>query len=354
MANLSAASAAEVVLPSDDLDADVRFFVDTLGLRLELIFPADDPSVAVVSGRGLRLRLDLAHDGTPVTLRLEAKEASADLVAPNGTRIVFAAPPALKIPLLQPSLVITPATEEAVWGSGRAGMLYRDLLPLREGGRFIASHIRIPTGGPVPDYVHFHQIRFQMIYCHKGWVRVVYEDQGEPFVMHAGDCVLQPPEIRHQVLESSEGLEVVEIGCPAEHLTRVDHELELPTRQLRPERDFGGQRFVRHVAAEATWQPWIWPHYGARDLGIGQATRGLAQVRVARCDDVNAAGTQHHKASGEFYFLFVLHGAAELVVQERRARIAEGAALAIPSGTRFALTPTADTLELLEVSLPGG
>ena len=58
MANLSAASAAEVVLPSDDLDADVRFFVDTLGLRLELIFPADDPSVAVVSGRGLRLRLD--------------------------------------------------------------------------------------------------------------------------------------------------------------------------------------------------------------------------------------------------------------------------------------------------------
>src|SRR6185312_10404915 len=24
---------------------------------------------------------------------------------------------------------------------------------------------------------------------------------GDPFVMHAGDCVLQPPEIRHRVLE---------------------------------------------------------------------------------------------------------------------------------------------------------
>jgi quercetin dioxygenase-like cupin family protein len=41
-----------------------------------------------------------------------------------------------------------------------------------------------------------------MIYCHRGWVRVVYEDQGEPFVMHPGDCVLQPPGIRHRVLEA--------------------------------------------------------------------------------------------------------------------------------------------------------
>ena len=53
-----------------------------------------------------------------------------------------------------------------------------------------------------------------MIYVRRGWVRVVYEDQGEPFVMHEGDLVLQPPEIRHRVLESSPGLEVIEIGAP--------------------------------------------------------------------------------------------------------------------------------------------
>ena len=44
----------------------------------------------------------------------------------------------------------------------------------------------LPGGGPVPDYVHFHKIRFQMIYCAKGWVRVSYEDQGEPFVVRPG------------------------------------------------------------------------------------------------------------------------------------------------------------------------
>ncbi len=65
----------------------------------------------------------------------------------------------------------------------------------------------IADAGPVPDYVHF-----QMIYCYKGWVRVVYEDQGEPFVMNAGDCVLQPPEIRHRVLECSVDLGVVQIS----------------------------------------------------------------------------------------------------------------------------------------------
>ena len=69
-----------------------------------------------------------------------------------------------------------------------------------------------------------------MIYVRRGWVRVVYEDQGEPFVMREGDLVLQPPAIRHRVLESSPGLEVIEIGAPAVHATFADHEMELAER----------------------------------------------------------------------------------------------------------------------------
>ena len=64
------------------------------------------------------------------------------------------------------------------WHTGRVDMQYHDLIPDRHGGRFIVSHIRIPEGGPVPDYVHHHKIHFQMIFCYKGWVKVVYEDQG--------------------------------------------------------------------------------------------------------------------------------------------------------------------------------
>ena len=70
----------------------------------------------------------------------------------------------------------------------------------RLGGSIIASHIRIPDGGPVPDMVHYHTVGFQLIYCYKGWVDVLYEDQGNEMMrLSAGDCVIQPPEIRHRV-----------------------------------------------------------------------------------------------------------------------------------------------------------
>ena len=37
---------AEVLLPTKELRDDLPFFTKTLGLRLDSIFPADDPSVA--------------------------------------------------------------------------------------------------------------------------------------------------------------------------------------------------------------------------------------------------------------------------------------------------------------------
>ena len=56
------------------------------------------------------------------------------------------------------------------WVIGRAGMRYRDLIPGRLGGSIIASHIRIPDAGPVPDMVHYHTVGFQLIFCYHGWV----------------------------------------------------------------------------------------------------------------------------------------------------------------------------------------
>ena len=112
-------------------------------------------------------------------------------------------------------------------------------------------------------------------------------------MLHAGDCVLQPPEIRHRVLESSPRLEVVEIGCPAEHETHADHSLALPTAILDPQRDFSGQRFVRHVASEARWTASRTPGFEYRDLGIAAATDGLAGGVVKR-----ACSHGEHRAGG--------------------------------------------------------
>ena len=52
---------AEVVVRCGDLGETLAFFVDQIGFRVDVISPADDPRVAVISGHGVRLRLE--HDG---------------------------------------------------------------------------------------------------------------------------------------------------------------------------------------------------------------------------------------------------------------------------------------------------
>ncbi len=342
--------AAEVVLPCEDLDATVDFFSERLGFRLDAIMPADDPAIAVMSGHGMSIRLVRDAAGDPGALRLSGDEFDeAELTAPNGTRIQLVNS-ALQIPD-GPAVFELSRPDGDASGVGRAGMHYRDLLPQRQGGRFIASHILIPDGGPVPDYVHHHRVRFQMIYCAAGWVRVVYEDQGPPFMLQAGDCVLQPPGIRHRVLEASSGLEVVEIGCPAEHETSVEHVITLPTPDVRPDRDFGGQFFVRHQLVAAVWQPWRVAGFECRDTGIATATAGLAGVRVVRVTGEPFSDLVTH--GGEFQFWYVLAGTATLSCQGRKEeRLARGAAVAVPAGTPHRLHGPSSDLEFLEVTLP--
>lgn len=344
---------AQVIIATDRFADDFAVLTEQFGFRVDVIFPADDPANAVVSGHGLRLRLTAADRPRPVTIRLVTDSPGEPLTLPGGTRVEYApATTTYHLPHNDPSLVITRRSDES--GVGRAGMRYRDLIPDRWGGRFISSHITIPHGGPVPDYVHFHKIRFQMIFVKSGWVRLVYEDQGEPFVMRTGDCVLQPPEIRHRVLESSPGLEVIEIGCPAEHQTIADWSMPLPTDTVRPERDFGGQRFVRHVADGASYAPWRIDGWEYRDTGIGRATDGLAGARVARPNGgsviADAPWTAHDT---EFSQLVVLRGSATFRTDGTDpVGLGDGDSVAVPAGTRYRLTDASPDCELLDVTLP--
>ncbi len=67
------------------LDPTVEFFVERLGFRLDAIFPADDPSVAVLSGHGVTVRLDGSVDGGGGTLRLLCDD-EADVTATSSRR----------------------------------------------------------------------------------------------------------------------------------------------------------------------------------------------------------------------------------------------------------------------------
>jgi len=221
----------------------------------------------------------------------------------------------------------------------------------------VASRIRIPDGGEVADWVHYHRIHFQLIFCAAGWVDVVYEDQGEPFRLEAGDCVLQPPEIRHRVLRSSPGVEVIEMACPAVHDTISDHELVLPTADVRPWRDFGGQRFLRHVAAGAPVVDWLVDGLVARDTGVGAASGGIAGAVVVRAG-VGATRRTWLTHDGELVFDVVLAGSADLALDvdggSRTVTLGRGDAVALPPGARWCWNAWSSDIELLEVAVGAG
>ena len=346
---------AEIRLPTQELRNDLPFYTRTLGFRLDMIFPADNPSVAVLSGHGVRLRIEKGAGEAPGTLRILTDDpgfagGAKALTAPNGTKVeIDELNPPVVTPATEHAFVVRRLADQAPWVIGRAGMEYRDLIPTRLGGAMIASHIRVPDG-PVPDMVHFHKVGFQLIFCVAGWVDVLYEDQGDIRRIHAGDCFIQPPTIRHKVLHS-EGVQVVEIGVPAEHVTEIDHEMKLPTPHYRPEREWDGQRFVHDIGAKGVFRPFRIPGFEARDTTINENTKGVASVMVARPIGVAAPWTVH---DGDILFAFVMTGGMTLEGEGKDPyRLSPGDAFVIPPGmaTRYA-DPTAD-LELLEVTLPG-
>ncbi|TMV12881.1 cupin domain-containing protein [Arenibacterium halophilum] len=349
---------AEIRLPTSELRDDIPFYTKILGMRMDMIFPADDPKVAVFSGHGLRLRIDADAPEAPGTIRIlsDDPDGFADgkrqLVAPNGTKVeIDHRNPPVAMPETQHAFVVRRLADQAPWVIGRAGMQYRDLLPDRLGGSIIASHIRIPDGGPVPDMVHFHRVGFQLIFCYRGWVDVVYEDQGPKMRLTAGDCFIQPPEIRHRVLEASDNVEVIEIGVPAEHVTEIDHEMELPTPHLRPEREWQGQRFVFNQAKGAEWLPFRLPGYICRDTTIADNTKGVAGVQVVRPGEGTPQWARHDT---DILFGFVMQGRATLESEGREpSQLVAGDAYAIPPNLRTRLGAASDDFELLEVALPG-
>ncbi len=347
---------AEIRLPTQELRHDLPFYTKVLGMRLDMIYPADNPEIAVLSGHGLRLRLQKGAPESPGTLRILTRDPDGfaggqrELVAPNGTRIeIDELDPPLVLPRTEHAFVVRRLADQAPWVIGRAGMEYRDLVPSRLGGAMIASHIRVPDG-PVPDMVHYHKVGFQLIFCVKGWVDVLYEDQGDTRRIAAGDCFIQPPTIRHKVLYS-EGVQVVEIGVPAEHVTEIDHEMTLPTAHFRPEREWDGQKFVHNIGATGVFRPFRIPGFEARDTTICENTRGVASVLVVRPTGQAAPWTRHQ---GDILFSFVLSGEMTLEGEGKAPyRLSAGDAFVIPPGmaTRYA-DPGPDLL-LMEVTLPG-
>ena len=106
-------------------------------------------------------------------------------------------------------------------GGLRTYAKYRDLgIAAATSGLARAHVIRFipPFRADVVAIPHYHDVEFQLIYVLKGWLRSEFEGHGT-VIMRQGSCWLQPPRIRHTVVDYSDDCEVLEIILPADFET---------------------------------------------------------------------------------------------------------------------------------------
>ena len=98
---------------------------------------------------------------------------------------------------------------------------YRDLGMGKATNGLLQAHVirLVPPCDPaVVSKRHFHEVDVQMIYVLKGWIKSEFEGQGE-VTMREGAAWLQPPRIKHTVLDYSDDCELLEIISPAKFKT---------------------------------------------------------------------------------------------------------------------------------------
>jgi hypothetical protein len=106
-------------------------------------------------------------------------------------------------------------------GGLRSYAKYRDLDIVSATRGLARAHVikMIPPCDPaVVSKRHYHDVEFQLIYVLKGWIKGEYEGAGV-VTMREGSCWLQPPRIKHSVLDYSEDCELLEVIMPADFET---------------------------------------------------------------------------------------------------------------------------------------
>jgi hypothetical protein len=117
--------------------------------------------------------------------------------------------------------VITHHDEAAFKADGlRPYSTYRDLGVAAATNGLAQAHVIRMTAPFHPSLSarHSHAVRFQMVYCLRGWFETDFEGIG-PRRLAAGSSWVQPPGIRHTVIGWSDDCELLEIVMPAEFET---------------------------------------------------------------------------------------------------------------------------------------
>jgi hypothetical protein len=119
------------------------------------------------------------------------------------------------------SFVVSHHRDEDFEGGLRRYAKYRDLGMNEATGGMVQAHVIrfVPPCRPEEvSKLHFHEVDFQMVYVLKGWIKTELDGQGT-ITMRTGSAWIQPPRIKHKVLDYSDDCEVLEIVLPADFKT---------------------------------------------------------------------------------------------------------------------------------------
>jgi hypothetical protein len=126
--------------------------------------------------------------------------------------------PAAKAPPRKQTFVASHHSPDAFEIGLRRYAQYRDLGIAAATNGLARAHVikMVPPCDPAEvSKRHYHDVEFQMVYVLKGWIKGEYDGAGI-VTMREGSCWLQPPKIKHAVLDYSDDCELLEIILPAD------------------------------------------------------------------------------------------------------------------------------------------
>jgi len=328
------------IVAAPEFELGLDFFVNKLEFKIVMISPADNPNYAILNRDQFTVALDKNAQAQPLFIEIPVEDQSligTDLTGPNGTKVQYV--PIVKsqnqVKDLKP-IVHLSHVNDTQWVQGRAGMSYRSLTG-NHNEISVASQIRIEGSGKVADWVHYHDVSFQTLFCIKGSAKLVYEDQGDPFIFKEGDCILQPPGIRHQVLESFDDLEVIEVTSPSDHATFSDFDMQLPNSSEAHARHFNGQHFTHDSSNSREMTTYKdSTSLTAYRTSIGEASGNQGWVKEIHGHVTNDKRRTPTSVSTQkpitFFLWFVKEGSGQIKVAERIETLRSGDAICFPYG----------------------
>jgi mannose-6-phosphate isomerase-like protein (cupin superfamily) len=128
----------------------------------------------------------------------------------------------------------------------------------------------------------------------------------------------------------------------------------MPDSVTRPSETASRQKVAHARSSEPVLVKGRRSFFQYRDLGVADASAGAMRAQVMSSSEglSRPTGWHYHECDGQF--VYVLKGWVDLQFEDGRAiRVEEGDSLFIPGFLRHNETRTSETLEILEVSVPG-